>query len=53
MVEPIDPIVEPAAHVELLAVGRPDQARERLGEGLRAVEAGSISDSDEISLRNN
>ena len=29
------------------------QARERLGEGLRAVEAGSISDSDEISLRNN
>jgi hypothetical protein len=29
------------------------QARERLGEGLRAVEAGSISESDEISLRNN
>ena len=29
------------------------QARERLGEGLRAVEAGSIAGSDEISLRNN
>jgi hypothetical protein len=28
------------------------QARERLGEGLRAVEAGSIAESDEISLRN-
>ncbi len=30
------------------------QARERLGEGLRAVNAtGSISQSDDISLRNN
>ena len=28
------------------------QARERLGEGLRAVEADSIAESDEISLRN-
>jgi hypothetical protein len=28
------------------------QARERLGEGLRAVEAGSIAESDNISLRN-
>jgi hypothetical protein len=27
------------------------QARERLGEGLRAVEAGSIAGSDEISMR--
>ena len=29
------------------------QARERLGEGLRAVEAPSIAESDGISLRNN
>ena len=28
------------------------QARERLGEGLRAVEASSIAESDGISLRN-
>jgi hypothetical protein len=28
------------------------QARARLGEGLRAVEAGNIAESDEISLRN-
>jgi hypothetical protein len=28
------------------------QARERLGEGLRAVEAGEIAESDQISLRN-
>jgi hypothetical protein len=28
------------------------QARERLGEGLRGVEAGDIGVSDEISLRN-
>ena len=28
------------------------QARERLGEGLRAVEAGDIAESDQISLRN-
>ena len=28
------------------------QARERLGEGLRAVEADTIATSDEISLRN-
>jgi hypothetical protein len=28
------------------------QARERLGAGLRAVGAGSIAESDEISLRN-
>jgi len=28
------------------------QARERLGEGLRAVEADNIAESDEISLRN-
>jgi hypothetical protein len=28
------------------------QARERLGEGLRAVEAPSLAESDEISLRN-
>jgi len=28
------------------------QARERLGQGLRAVEASSIGESDEISLRN-
>ncbi len=27
------------------------QARERLGHGLRAVEAGTIAESDEISLR--
>jgi hypothetical protein len=27
------------------------QARERLGEGLRGVEAGSIAESDDISLR--
>jgi hypothetical protein len=28
------------------------QARERLGQGLRSVEAGHIAESDEISLRN-
>jgi hypothetical protein len=28
------------------------QARERIGEGLRAVEADDIAESDEISLRN-
>jgi hypothetical protein len=28
------------------------QARERLGEGLRAVEASAIAESDSISLRN-
>jgi hypothetical protein len=28
------------------------QARERLGQGLRAVEAVNIAESDEISLRN-
>ncbi len=28
------------------------QARDRLGEGLRAVEADNIAESDEISLRN-
>jgi hypothetical protein len=28
------------------------QARERLGQGLRGVEADSIAESDEISLRN-
>lgn len=28
------------------------QARERLGEGLRAVEADDIAESDQISLRN-
>jgi hypothetical protein len=28
------------------------QARERLGQGLRAVEAENIAESDEISLRN-
>jgi hypothetical protein len=28
------------------------QARERLGEGLRAVEADHIAESDKISLRN-
>lgn len=28
------------------------QARERLGEGLRAVEADNIAESDQISLRN-
>jgi len=28
------------------------QARERLGEGLRAVEADNIAESDDISLRN-
>jgi hypothetical protein len=28
------------------------QARERLGEGLRAIEADSIAESDQISLRN-
>jgi len=28
------------------------QARERLGQGLRAVEAGTIAESDQISLRN-
>jgi hypothetical protein len=28
------------------------QARERLGEGLRAVEASAIGESDSISLRN-
>lgn len=28
------------------------QARERLGEGLRAVEAPAIAESDNISLRN-
>jgi hypothetical protein len=27
------------------------QARERLGEGLRAIEADSIAESDPISLR--
>jgi hypothetical protein len=27
------------------------QARERLGQGLRAVEAGTIAESDETSLR--
>ncbi len=27
------------------------QARERLGQGLRAIEAGNIAESDEISLR--
>ena len=29
------------------------QARERIGEGLRAVEADNIAESDQISLRNN
>ena len=29
------------------------QARERLGQGLRAVEAGAIAESDEISLATN
>jgi hypothetical protein len=29
------------------------QARERLGEGLRAVEAPAIAESDDISLRKN
>jgi hypothetical protein len=29
------------------------QARERLGEGLRAVDASNIGQSDDISLRNN
>jgi hypothetical protein len=29
------------------------QARERLGEGLRTIEAETIAHSDEISLRNN
>jgi len=28
------------------------QARERLGEGLRAIEASELAESDEISLRN-
>ena len=28
------------------------QARERLGEGLRAVDADAIAESDQISLRN-
>jgi hypothetical protein len=28
------------------------QARERLGEGLQAVDAGAIGESDQISLRN-
>ena len=28
------------------------QARERMGEGLRAIDADTIADSDEISLRN-
>jgi hypothetical protein len=28
------------------------QARERLGQGLRAIEAETIAESDEISLRN-
>jgi hypothetical protein len=28
------------------------QARERLGQGLRAIDADSIAESDEISLRN-
>jgi hypothetical protein len=28
------------------------QARERLGQGLRAIEADNIAESDEISLRN-
>jgi hypothetical protein len=28
------------------------QARERLGQGLRGIEAGTIAESDEISLRN-
>lgn len=28
------------------------QARERLGEGLRAIEAHNIAETDEISLRN-
>ena len=28
------------------------QARERIGEGLRAVDAGIIGESDDISLRN-
>jgi len=28
------------------------QARERLGEGLRAIEASDLAESDEISLRN-
>jgi hypothetical protein len=28
------------------------QARERLGQGLRAIEAENIAESDEISLRN-
>jgi hypothetical protein len=28
------------------------QARERLGQGLRAIEADNIAESDEVSLRN-
>jgi hypothetical protein len=45
-----------------MALGEPDpsanslkllrQARERLGEGLRAVEAPAIAEYDDISLRN-
>jgi hypothetical protein len=37
----------PTASLKLLR-----QARERLGEGLRTIEADTIAHSDEISLRN-
>jgi hypothetical protein len=45
-----DPAAEQEPSTNSLKLLR--QARERLGEGLRAVEAPSIAQSDGISLRN-
>jgi hypothetical protein len=41
---------EPSTSTNSLTLLR--QARVRLGEGLRAIEADSIAETDEISLRN-
>jgi hypothetical protein len=42
---------EPSTSTNSLKLLR--QARERLGEGLRTIEADAIAESDVISLRNN
>ncbi|HEY7147598.1 MAG TPA: hypothetical protein VH637_25405 [Streptosporangiaceae bacterium] len=45
-----DRAAEPSSATNALKLLR--QARERLGEGLRGIEAGRIAESDQISLRN-
>jgi hypothetical protein len=44
-----EPSTAPASAANSLKLLR--QARERLGEGLRAVEADSIAETDDISMR--